>query len=195
MRLPNPPSVANLSTSVLGAKLAASLALVGAAASIAGLGTYATFTSSTPAESETLAAGTLTTNATPSSLLDTDTTNGLQLSIDSCSTTWTESGPPYSYTCPGATATVLASRPVIGTDMPLQNLGSVTPGATDHLRVPPSGSCAAPAHVGRGGEDLSASRAGRRPSPDRRRGRPAPPRSAAAGCTSPRGRSALAHLS
>jgi spore coat-associated protein N len=35
---------------------------------------------------------TLTTTATTSSVLDTDTTNGLQLTIDSCSVPWTESG-------------------------------------------------------------------------------------------------------
>jgi len=49
---------------------------------------------------------TLTTNATSSSLLDTDATNGLQLAIDKCSQAWTESGPPYTYTCGGSTSTL-----------------------------------------------------------------------------------------
>lgn len=165
----------------LASKLLLSLALLGSAAGVAGLGTYATYTSSTPAESQVLAAGTvsiqlgqdgtaanrldigatgvapgdtiqravdlssagniglaavtLTTSASPTSKLDTDATNGLQLVIDACSTAWTESGPPYAYSCSGTTRTVLASRPVIGTNLALSNLTSLTPGSTDHLRV------------------------------------------------------------
>jgi predicted ribosomally synthesized peptide with SipW-like signal peptide len=161
-------------------KLLASLALLGAAASIAGLGTFATFTSSTSA-SHTVSSGTvtialgatgaptnrlnigasaiapgdtlqrsvdlinqgsldlasitLTTAATASSLLDTDATNGLQMVIDKCSVAWTEAGPPYTYTCSGSTSTVLASRAVVGSGLALSNLGSLTAGATDHLRV------------------------------------------------------------
>ena len=78
---------------------------------------------------------TLTTSASPSSLLDTDGTNGLQMVIDKCSQAWTESGPPYTYTCSGTTSSVLASRAVIGSNLALSNLGSTTAGATDHLRV------------------------------------------------------------
>src|SRR5690348_10445545 len=79
----------------------------------------------------------LTTTATTSSLLDTDTTNGLQVAIDRCSAAWTESGtaPAYTYTCSGTTSSVLASRPVIGSNLTLANLSSLTAGATDHLRV------------------------------------------------------------
>ena len=46
-----------------------------------------------------------------------------------------ESASPYTYTCAGTTSTVLASRAVIGTNMPLTGLASLTTGATDHLRV------------------------------------------------------------
>jgi predicted ribosomally synthesized peptide with SipW-like signal peptide len=77
---------------------------------------------------------TLTTNATTSSALDTDATNGLQIAIDKCSQAWTESGPPYTYTCGGSTSTVLASRALIGSSIPLSNL-TLTAGSTDHLRV------------------------------------------------------------
>jgi predicted ribosomally synthesized peptide with SipW-like signal peptide len=161
-------------------KLLATAAVLGATASIAGLGTFATFTSSTSA-SHTVASGTvtvalgatgastnrlnvdanaiapgdtiqrsvdlidqgtldlasvtLTTQATTSSLLDTDTTNGLQMVVDKCSQAWTESGPPYTYTCGGATSTVLSSRPVIQSSVALSNLSSLTAGNTDHLRV------------------------------------------------------------
>ena len=155
-------------------KLFLSIAALGAAASIAGLGTFATFTSSTSAShtiasgtlsltapssrlgtgASTIAAGdtmqrmidlsysgsisfgsaTLTTNATSSSGLDTDATDGLHITIDKCSQAWTESGPPYTYTCGGSTSTVLASSPVIGTNMALANL-TLTAGSTDHLRV------------------------------------------------------------
>jgi spore coat-associated protein N len=161
-------------------KLLATAAVLGATASIAGLGTFATFTSSTSA-SHTVASGTvtialgatgastnrlnvdanaiapgdtiqrsvdlidqgtldlasvtLTTQATTSSLLDTDTTNGLQMVIDKCSQAWTESGPPYTYTCGGSTSTVLSSRAVIQSGVTLSNLSSLTAGNTDHLRV------------------------------------------------------------
>ena len=77
----------------------------------------------------------LTTTASPSSLLDTDTTNGLQMVVDKCSVAWTESGPPYTYTCGGTTTSVLASRAVIGSTIALSNMSSITAGNTDHLRV------------------------------------------------------------
>jgi spore coat-associated protein N len=164
-------------------KLLLSVALLVSAASIAGLGTFATFTSSTPAVSHTISSGTisislgatgsstnrlnigasgiapgdtiqrsvdlssaagsmalasitLTTTASPSSLLDTDATNGLQMVIDKCSLAWVESASqPYTYTCAGTTSTVLASRAVIGSNLALSNLVATTPGSTDHLRV------------------------------------------------------------
>ena len=164
----------------LGVKVAASFAVVGVAAAAAGLGTFATFTSSTSA-SNTVATGTvvialgatgsqtnrldinaadvaagdtiqrsvdlinsgsidlsgvtLTTTASPSSLLDTDATNGLQMVIDKCSVAWTESGPPYTYVCGGVTSTVLASGPVIGAAQALSNLAALTAGTTDRLRI------------------------------------------------------------
>jgi spore coat-associated protein N len=82
-------------------------------------------------------APTLTTTASPSSLLDTDATNGLQMVIDKCSVAWTESGPPYTYTCSGTTSSVLASRAVIGSNLALSNLGSlVTAGnGPEYLRL------------------------------------------------------------
>jgi spore coat-associated protein N len=161
-------------------KLLLSIAVLGAAASIASLGTFATFTSSTSVShtvssgtvtialgatgastnrlnvdatgiapgdtiqrsvdlinqgSLDLASVTLTTAATTSSLLDTDATNGLQMVIDKCSAAWTESGPPYTYTCSGSTSTVLSSRAVIQSAVALSNLSATTAGSTDHLRV------------------------------------------------------------
>ncbi len=165
-------------------RLLGSFAVVGATAAMAGLGTFATFTSSTSA-SHTISSGTvsialgttgaanrltigasnvvpgdtiqrsvdlinngtgtadnlssivLTTTASPSSLLDTDVTNGLQMTIEKCSTAWTEAGtsPAYTYTCGGTTSTVLASHAVIGSSMALTGLSSLTTGSTDHLRV------------------------------------------------------------
>jgi spore coat-associated protein N len=166
-------------------RLVASFAAIGVAAAVAGLGTFATFTSSTTA-SHTISSGTvsialgatgastnrltvgasnvvpgdtiqrsadlinnggasadnlsgivLTTTASPSSLLDTEPTNGLQMTIEKCSVPWTEAGtaPAYTYTCSGTTSTVLASRAVIGSNMALANLSSLTTGSTDHLRV------------------------------------------------------------
>ena len=77
---------------------------------------------------------TLTTSASASSALDTDATDGLHIAIDKCSVAWTESGPPYTYTCGGSTSTVLASSPMIGSNVALSNL-TLTAGSTDHLRV------------------------------------------------------------
>jgi hypothetical protein len=77
---------------------------------------------------------TLTTSASPSSALDTNTTDGLQVAIDKCSVAWTESGPPYTYTCSGSTSPVLASQPIIGSNVALSNL-TLTAGSTDRLRV------------------------------------------------------------
>jgi spore coat-associated protein N len=166
----------------LSVKLLISIAVLATAASIAGLGTFATFTSSTTAThtvssgTVTVALGTpgaanrltvnatgiapgdtmqrafqlsnsgtidlasaptLTTTASPSSLLDTDTTNGLQMVIDKCSVAWTESGPPYTYTCSGSTSTVLASRAVIGSTISLSNLSDLVTagGGPDYLRL------------------------------------------------------------
>jgi spore coat-associated protein N len=165
-------------------KLLASAALVAAAASVAGLGTYGAFTSTTAATAsvgsgtvrialgtagtadnrlavastglvagdtvqraatltnsgdQNLAAVTLTTAATTSSILNTDATNGLKVAIDKCPVAWTEAGTDatgYTYTCPGGgITTVLNTRPVIGTDLPLASLTSVTAASTDYLRV------------------------------------------------------------
>ena len=84
-----------------------------------------------------LAGITLTTTASPSSALDTDTTNGLDLTVDRCSVPWTEAGtaPGYVYGCGGTTSSVLATRPVIATGVALAGLTSTTVGSTDHLRV------------------------------------------------------------
>jgi spore coat-associated protein N len=166
-------------------RLMGSFAVVGTAAAMAGLGTFATFTSSTSA-THTVSSGTvsialgatgastnrltvgasnvvpgdtiqrsvdlvnnggssadnlsgivLTTTASPSSLLDTEVTNGLQMVIEKCSVPWTEAGtaPAYTYTCSGTTTTALASRAVIGSNIALSGLASLTTGSTDHLRV------------------------------------------------------------
>ncbi len=170
-------------------KVLASLTLVGAAASVAGLGTYGAFTSSTGASAvvssgtvgialgadgaanrlsvaaaglvpgdsiqrvatltnaatnQALSAVTLTTTATTTSILDTDTTNGLRVAIDKCSVAWVEANvapagavPAYNYTCPtaGVITAVLTSRAVVGTDLALTNLTSLVPNNTDNLRV------------------------------------------------------------
>ena len=166
-------------------KILGSFAVLGAAASVAGLGTFASFTSSTSASqaitsgtvsitlgaagaqtnrlnipvsnvvpgdtiqrsvdlinngtitSDTLSSIQLTTSATTTSLLDTDVTNGLQMVVDKCPVAWTEGGsaPAYTYTCTGASASVLTSRAVVGAALPLTGLASLANGVTDHLRV------------------------------------------------------------
>lgn len=87
--------------------------------------------------SQDLASVALTTTASPSSLLDTDTTNGLQMVIDRCSVAWTEAGssPAFTYTCGGSTTTITSSRPVIQSALTMSGLGALTAGATDYLRL------------------------------------------------------------
>ena len=173
-------------------KILLSLAAVGAAASIAGLGTYATFTDTastatdptissgtvnielgaagadnrltvgatglvpgdslqrrvklTNAGNQNLASVVLTTTATTSSLLDTDGTDGLQMKIEKCTGAvgWTESlSAPYTYTCDaalvgdnsGVRSTVVASRAIVGTNLALSNMSSITAGSTDDMVV------------------------------------------------------------
>ena len=84
-----------------------------------------------------LASVSLTTTAAPSTLLDTDATNGLQMVIDKCSVAWTEGGtaPAYTYTCGGTTSSVLATRAAIGAGLALSNLAALAAGVTDYLRV------------------------------------------------------------
>ena len=84
-----------------------------------------------------LASITLTTTGTTSSLLDTNTTYGLQMQIDRCSQAWTEGGsaPAYTYTCGGSSSSVLAQRAIIGSTLALSNLTATTAGNTDHLKV------------------------------------------------------------
>lgn len=160
------------------------------AGSMAGLGTFATFTDSTTAASQSIATGTvrlsigaeggdnrltvgasglvpgdslqrrvkitnngseslasvtLTTDATTSSVLDTDTTDGLKMKIERCSGVWTESASaPYTYTCDlllgtglnnGTRSEVLARRPVIGANTALASMASLAAGATDDMVV------------------------------------------------------------
>jgi predicted ribosomally synthesized peptide with SipW-like signal peptide len=158
-------------------KILASIALVGTAAAVAGMGTYGAFTSSTSASQDvtagtvTIALGTgasntlnvpvagllpgdkieklvtlsntgnsalnnvtLTTSAgTTASLLTTDPTNGLQLTIENCSVPWTGAAAPY--TCAGTKTTVLAPAPVIGANKVLNNLTSLTSAKTDNLKI------------------------------------------------------------
>lgn len=74
----------------------------------------------------------LTTTATASSLLDTDAEDGLQVRIDACSEPW--AGSEDAYTCDGTASEVLAERPVIMSDVTLDNL-DVSPGAHNYLVV------------------------------------------------------------
>ena len=85
---------------------------------------------------QALSAVALTTTASPSSVLDTDAVNGLQMVIDACSVPWTESGtaPAYTYSCSGTTSSVVASRAVIGSNLALPGVG-LNPADVSHLRV------------------------------------------------------------
>lgn len=85
-----------------------------------------------------LASATLTTTAPTSSRLDTDTTHGLQMVVDSCSVPWTETTAAsggYEYACSEVVSTLISSRPVIGSNLDLAGIDALTAGATSHLRV------------------------------------------------------------
>jgi hypothetical protein len=71
----------------------------------------------------------LATRATKSSLLDTDATAGLQMSVRSCSVAWSAAA-----TCTGDLRTVLTSGPVVRTAALTAPL-SLAAGVTDHLAV------------------------------------------------------------
>jgi hypothetical protein len=68
--------------------------------------------------------------ATSSSVLDTDTAQGLQLSIESCSVPWAEAG--SDYTC-GGTERAFYAGPIVVDDRALGGAASLAAGATDHL--------------------------------------------------------------
>jgi Camelysin metallo-endopeptidase len=157
-------------------KVVGSLAVIGTAAAVAGLGTFGSFTDSTTPVDATIASGTLSINvnqvgyavpvsttgfvpgdsltrainlvndgssplgsvnftstATAGSILTTDTVNGLQLSLKSCSVAWTQGGTAAAptYTCAGTTQT-LANGPAVN-NVTLANPASLNAGGTDHL--------------------------------------------------------------
>ncbi|CAA9227636.1 MAG: hypothetical protein AVDCRST_MAG57-915 [uncultured Blastococcus sp.] len=72
---------------------------------------------------------TLTSWASASSILDSDRTNGLQLSVESCSVAWSADG-----SCSG-TERGFYTGPVLVTDRALTGATSLAPGAVDRLRL------------------------------------------------------------
>jgi hypothetical protein len=155
-------------------KVLGSVGVVGAAAAVAGLGTFGAFTDSTTPAPVTVQAGVvsialsaadgsatvplafngvvpgasvtqaldlindgdsalssirLATVATQSSVMDTDTVNGVQMTVQSCSVAWTS-----DFTCTPGARTLLAAGPVVR-DAALANPASAAAGVTDHLAV------------------------------------------------------------
>ena len=79
-----------------------------------------------------LSAVTLRSWATSSSVLDQDTVNGLQLSVESCSVAWTAgAGAP---TCSG-TSRLYFTQPIVVNNVALTASAALTAGATDHLKL------------------------------------------------------------
>lgn len=87
-----------------------------------------------PSEGGLVAVG-FAADAITTSLLDGDTAGGLQLSIDACSSGWTELGGPATprYVCDGTITRVLLQRPVLGPDTVLAV--PAAPAAAADLRV------------------------------------------------------------
>ena len=79
-----------------------------------------------------LGAVTLTSWATSSSVLDQDTVNGLQLTVESCSVPWDTAGTVP--TCPGTVRNYF-TQPIIVTNYPLNSSAATAAGATDHLKL------------------------------------------------------------
>jgi len=159
-------------------KVLASLALIGTAAAVAGMGTYGGWTTTTTPATQSVSVATVsialgaggtpnnlsvpinailpgdrierlvtlsnngtaalggvtmsTSAGTSPSVLTTDTTNGLQLIVESCSVAWSGSAAPY--TCSGTTKTVQTSAPIIAANASLPGLNSLAPGGTDNLK-------------------------------------------------------------
>jgi spore coat-associated protein N len=99
-----------------------------------------------PSGNQALASITLTTTASPSSLLDTDATNGLHFKIEKCAGTvgWNESAStPYTYTCDqsaagdnlGSRSSVLARTSIIGSGLTLSGLSALSANSTDDMVV------------------------------------------------------------
>ena len=159
-------------------KVVGSLAVIGTAAAVAGLGTYGNFTDSTTPMNTTVASGTLSidltqpagayaipvsvtgmvpgdsitravnlvndgtlglssvsvvSTATAPSVLTTDATNGLQLSVKSCSVPWTQGGTASAptYACSATQSTIMLG-PVVS-NAALSNPASLNPGGSDYL--------------------------------------------------------------
>jgi hypothetical protein len=76
----------------------------------------------------------VSSTATPN-LLTTDTTNGLQLGVQSCSVTWTKNT-DGTYSCTGGTkTTMLQTTAAIQTNGVLPAPASLAPGGVDHLVI------------------------------------------------------------
>ena len=79
-----------------------------------------------------LASIALTSTATTSSILDQDTVNGLQLTVESCSVAWTTAR--RAPTCAGTVRSYF-TQPIIVTNYPLTFSAAMAAGATDHLKL------------------------------------------------------------
>ena len=84
--------------------------------------------------SSALGSITLGSTATVGSILTTDTVNGLQLAVKSCSVAYTQGGTASAptYTCTGGTETSLVNGPAVSNNV-LNGLNTVNPGGVDHL--------------------------------------------------------------
>jgi hypothetical protein len=80
--------------------------------------------------STALSSVTLKSWATSSSVLDSDPVNGLQLTVESCSVSWVDTGSDFS--CSGSERSFYAG-PIVATNQPLAGAASLVAGGTDHL--------------------------------------------------------------
>lgn len=87
--------------------------------------------------SDTFGSVAVTTTASTPTVLTTDLTNGLQLTVDQCSVAWVKDANTNDLNCSGTTTSVVAQRAVLGNNI---DLGAATTalngaGKTAYLRV------------------------------------------------------------
>ncbi len=76
---------------------------------------------------------TAASDATKTSLLNTDAVNGLKVSVKSCSLPWTKPT-ATTYACSGVTKDLVTNAPAVSGNI-LPNVASINAGGTDHLVV------------------------------------------------------------
>jgi hypothetical protein len=93
---------------------------------------FATLTNAGNSDFNTISLTTALASGT-ANVLTSDGTNGLQVTVEGCTTAWTAVANGAD-TCTGSKS-VLAKSAILGTGRALGNLASITAGASDYLKI------------------------------------------------------------